>query len=98
MIPQGLSQGTENSTYSYHTVCANDSKFVHKFKGTVSRDFRLLVFFHESVSPKPLNFSKIRGDIRSSRFATGVNDTGGKCKKSSIIRFFIILFGHLWEV
>jgi hypothetical protein len=25
------------------------------FKGTVSRDFRLLVFFHESVSPKPLS-------------------------------------------
>jgi hypothetical protein len=55
-------------------------------KGTVSRDFLLLVFFHESVSPKPLsipsgpfrNFSKIRGDIRSSRFTTGINDTGGK--------------------
>jgi hypothetical protein len=47
-------------------------------------------FFRESVSPKPLSiplgsfriFSKIRGDIRSSRFATGVSDTGGKCKKS----------------
>jgi hypothetical protein len=46
-------------------------------KGTVSRDF-----FLESVSPKlliiplgPLQiFSKIRGDIRSSRFATGVNE------------------------
>ncbi len=25
------------------------------FKGTVSRDFLLLVFFHESVSPKPLS-------------------------------------------
>ncbi len=57
-------------------------------------------FFHESVSPKPLSiplgpfriFSKIHGDIRSSRlppvsttlailvvkFATGVVDTGGK--------------------
>jgi hypothetical protein len=43
-------------------------------------------FFHESVSPKPLSipfgsfqiFSKIRGDIRSLRFATGVVDTGGK--------------------
>jgi hypothetical protein len=49
------------------------------FKGTVSRDFLLLVF-HESVSPKPLSiqlgpfriFPKIRG------FATGINDTGGK--------------------
>jgi hypothetical protein len=46
-------------------------------------------FFLESVSPKPLIitlglfriFSKIRGDIRSSRFATGVNDTGGKWQK-----------------
>jgi hypothetical protein len=42
------------------------------FKGTVSRDFLLLVFFHESVSPQPQSiplgpfriFSKIRGDIR----------------------------------
>ncbi len=30
LIPQGLSQGTENSRYSYHTVCANESKFVPK--------------------------------------------------------------------
>jgi hypothetical protein len=41
---------------------------------------------------------KIRGDIRSSRFATGVNDTGGKWKKSSIRIILIILFGHLWVV
>jgi hypothetical protein len=60
-------------------------------------------FFYESVSPKPLSiqlgpfriFSKIRGDIRSSRFATSVVDTGvvdtsGKCKKSSIIKVLII--------
>ncbi len=48
-------------------------------------------FFHESFSPKPLiipigpfqMFSKIRGDIRSSRFATHVVDTGGKWKNSS---------------
>ncbi len=51
--------------------------FTQMFKGTVSRDFRLLVFFHESVSPKPLSiplgpfriFSKIRGDIRSSTWS-----------------------------
>jgi hypothetical protein len=56
--------------------------------------FSTSVFFHESVFPKPLSipfgsfriFSKILGDIRSSRFATGVVDTGGKCKKSSIIK------------
>ena len=55
-------------------------------KGTVSRDFLLQVFFHESPSPKPLIitlgtfriFSKIIGDIRKSRCTTGVNDTGGK--------------------
>jgi hypothetical protein len=41
---------------------------------------------------------KIRGDIHSSRCTTGVNDTGGKWKKSSIIKVLIILFGHLWEV
>jgi hypothetical protein len=57
-------------------------------------------FFHESFSPKPLIkpigpfriFSKIRGDIRSSRIATGVNDTGGKWKKSSIRNFFYDFF------
>ena len=43
-------------------------------------------FFHESVSPKPLSiplgpfqiFSKIRGDISSSRLTTGISATGGK--------------------
>ncbi len=64
-------------------------------------------FFHESIFPKPLstytirvvlNFLKIRGDVRSSRCTTGVVDTGGKWKKSSIIKVLIILFGHLWEV
>jgi hypothetical protein len=55
-------------------------------------------FFNESVSPKPLSiplglfriFSKILGEIRSSRFATSVSDTGGKCKKSSLIKVLII--------
>jgi hypothetical protein len=55
-------------------------------KGTVSRDFLLLVFFHESVSPQPQSiplgpfkfFPKILGDIRKSRCTTGINDTGGK--------------------
>jgi hypothetical protein len=60
------------------------------FKGTVSRDFLLLVFY-ESVSPQPQSiplrpfqiFSKIRGDIRKSRCTAGVNDTGGKFATSS---------------
>ncbi len=50
------------------------------FKGTVSRDFLLLVFFHESV-PQPQSiplrpfriFSNTGGKI-----AAGINDTGGK--------------------
>jgi hypothetical protein len=72
----------------------------------LSRDFRLVVFYHESVSPKHLSiplrpfqiFSKTRGDIRGSRCTTGVNDTGGKWKKSSSRKILIILFGHLWVV
>jgi hypothetical protein len=56
--------------------------------------------------PKPLViplgpfriFLKILGDIRSSRYTTGVIDTGGKWKKSSISKIFIISFGHLWVV
>jgi hypothetical protein len=63
-------------------------------------------YFHESVSLQPQSiplrpfriFLKIRGDIRSSRLATGVNDTGGKWKKSSIRKIVIISFGHLWVV
>jgi hypothetical protein len=63
-------------------------------------------FFHKSVSPKPLSiplgpfqiFSKILSDIGSSRCTTSVVDTGGKWKKSSIIKVLIILFGHRWEV
>jgi hypothetical protein len=42
--------------------------------------------------------SKIRRDVLSSRCTTGVVDTGGKWKKSSIIKVLIILFGHLWEL
>ncbi len=55
------------------------------FKGTVSRDFLLQVFFINQFPPAPeypiwtvSNFSKIRGDIRRSRLTTGVADTGGQ--------------------
>jgi hypothetical protein len=41
---------------------------------------------------------KIRGDIRSSMIATGVNETGGKWKKLLSRKILIILFGHLWVV
>jgi hypothetical protein len=55
-------------------------------KGTVSRDFLPLVFFHETVSPQPQSitlgllqiFSKIHRDIRKSRCTTGIKETGGK--------------------
>ncbi len=75
-------------------------------KGTVVTRFFASGSFHKSVSPQPQSiplrpfriFSKIRGDIRSSRFATGVNDTGGKWKKISVRKILIILFGHLWVV
>ncbi len=51
---------------------------------------------HLSIQPRPFQiFSKIRGDIRGSRYTTGVNDTGGKWKKSSSRKILIILFGHL---
>jgi hypothetical protein len=39
-------------------------------KGTVSRDFLFQDFFYESSSPKPCG--------TSGKFATSVNDTGGK--------------------
>jgi hypothetical protein len=74
------------------------------FKGTVSREFRLLVFFMNQFPPTPEYnirpfqiFLKILGDIRSSRCATGVVNTGGKWKKSSVINILLTLFGHLWE-
>jgi hypothetical protein len=43
-------------------------------------------------------FFEIRRDIRSSRCTTGVVDTSGKWKKSSIRIILIILFGQLWVV
>jgi hypothetical protein len=71
-------------------------------KGDSSKRCSASRFFHESVSHGPLSmpsgpfqiFSKIRGDIRSSRRTTGVIDTSGKCKKSLIRKVLIILFGH----
>jgi hypothetical protein len=53
---------------------------------------------YEYTSTAFSKFFKIRGDIRGSRCTTGVNDTGGKWKKSSSRKILIILFGHLWVV
>jgi hypothetical protein len=76
-----------------HTFCGlwklSRSFFIDTLKGQCHKilDFW---FFHESVSSKPLGiplgplqiFSKILGDIRSSRCTPVVVDTGGKCTKS----------------
>ncbi len=51
-------------------------------KGSLTRDFRLQVFFINGPLSIPLGpfriFSKIRGDIREWIFMSGVNDTGEK--------------------
>jgi hypothetical protein len=72
--------------------------FDHDLKGGQCHEILTTGYFHESVSLKPLSiplgpfkiFLKICGDIRSSKFATGVVDSSGKCKKSSIIKVLII--------
>ncbi len=94
-----LMPGIVKNRWICKTITSHNSKIlswniVHKIwsdpethiKGTVSQDFLLLVFFHESVSPQPRSiplgsfrfFSKIRGDVRKSRCTTGINNTGGK--------------------
>jgi hypothetical protein len=59
--------------------------FIKVLKGQCHKIFAS-GFFYESVSPQPQSipfgpfqiFTKIRGDICSSRLTTGVIDTGGK--------------------
>jgi len=58
----------------------------NRIKGTVSRDFLLLVFLMNQIPPQQQSipfrpfriFLKIRGDICELRCTTGINDTGGK--------------------
>ena len=84
---------------------SNLDRFKDSYRDSVTRFFAS-GSFHESVSPQPQSiplrpfriFSKIQGGIRSSRFVTGVNDTGGKWNKSLIRKILIILFGYLWVV
>jgi hypothetical protein len=66
--------------YSVHSILGYND-----FKGTVSRDFLLLVFVMNHFPPAPEYpirpfqiFSKIREDIRKSRCTTAIKDTGGK--------------------
>ncbi len=82
---------------------ANCIRPLCKFKGTVSRDFRLLVFY-ESVSPKPLsiplghvsNFFENFSEIFAAQVASPVSLTPVANWKN--LKVLIILFGHLWEV
>jgi hypothetical protein len=71
-------------------------------RDSVTRFFASGFFFMKSFPQAPdytiravLNLLKILGDIRSSRFATGVVDTGGKWKKSSIRNFYYFFWTPL---
>ena len=74
-----------------------------RIKGTVSRDFRLQVFFMNQFPPSiwvylygHFEFFRKFAEIFAAQGApppTGVNDTGGKWKKSSSRKILIILFG-----
>ncbi len=97
----GVSQSGPSRKGTYSTFV----NFIIQVKGTVPRDF-VFKFFSWTTFHKPLSissglfqiFSKIRGDIRSSRCTIGVIDTGGKWKKSSIGKVLIIFFLRLWVV
>ncbi len=75
------------------------------FKGTMSRDFSLLVFFMNQFSPSPwvyhwghFKFFRKFAEIFAAQGAPPVSLTLVANGKSSIIKVLIILFGHLWEV
>ncbi len=77
------------------------SPFPALVKGTVPRDFRLLVFYMNQFLPTPWVYCTIRAVsnfFENSRRYSQLVDTGGKWKKSSIRKILLILFGHLWEV
>jgi hypothetical protein len=64
-------------------------------KGSLTRDFRLQVFFHKSVSLWPLSiplgpfqiFSKSRGDIFANECLSAVSTTPAKKEKNFEIKF-----------
>ncbi len=60
-------------------------------KGTVSRDFLLLVFFMDQFPPSPRVFHKDRFEF----FRKFAEIFAAQWKKSSIRKILIILFGHL---
>jgi hypothetical protein len=61
-------------------VDPHQSEKVEAFKGTVSRDFLLLVFFMNQFPPSPRvsHLDRFEFFRKFRKFATGVNDTGGK--------------------
>ncbi len=74
-----------NSNQVYFLLCHENINMLSDIlKGTVSRDFLLLVFLMNQLPPSPRVlgpfriFSKICGDNRNSMCTTGINDTGGK--------------------
>jgi hypothetical protein len=74
------------------------SEFRNYLKGTVSRDFLLLVFFMNqlplSIPLGPFRiFSKIRGDIRSSRLTTGVSHRCQQHRRQNCHRYQ----RHRWQ-
>ncbi len=79
-------------------LCSYRNHQLQSLKGRVPRDFQLQVSWisfpqtpEYTIGTFRIIFSKIHGDIRSSRCTTGVIDTGGKWKKSAIRKVLIIL-------
>ncbi len=107
-IPKHLSASIQNrptEIFNPDSFPVSRPYFVCRFlKGTVSRDFLLLVFFI-SFPPAPeypirtvSNFFENSRRYSQLKVDTGVADTGSKWEKSSIRKILIILLGHLWIV
>ncbi len=93
-------------------LCASQGNMKNCFKGTVSQDFLLQVYFHESSSLQPLKitlwsfgcFPKIHSDIRKSRCTIGINDTSstdGKiyfCCQQYRRQIFRRCQRHRWQI
>jgi hypothetical protein len=82
-------------------VASHDPATVIFIKGTVSRDFLLLILLVNQFPPSPrvfhldcFKFFQKFAEIFAAQGLPPV-DTGGKWKKSSIRKILIILFGHL---
>ncbi len=101
--PLDLEKKLQKVSSQLMSLVGRHISLVPTVKWTVPRDFRLQVFFRYQIpsSSRGFPFSSFRifqnlGDIRSWRSSTGVLDTGGKWKKSSIWKAINILFGHVW--